>query len=238
MYNVYRRDRGGRGGGVLIAVHTNLDCHIVPELEVDGCEILWIRIKLKGCRSLYVCSYYRPDVADENSLTLFSSSIQRAAQISNAYLLIGGDFFIFPGFDWETGSIKPKSSYPRLQSEFLSIIYDNGLEQIVKEPTREDNTLDLFLTNCPHLIPRVEVTPGLSDHCIPYCEFNICAQRKKQAPREIPLYNKADWDSLKNAAKVISSELHELKQTSTTEELYMVHLQRKASGSSQELHPT
>ena len=77
----------------------------------------------------------------------------------------------------------------QLHHDFLNLISDNGLEQLVKEPTRDENTkgLDLFLTNCPQLIARVEIVPGLSDHSIPFCEFNVSTQKKKQAPRKIPL---------------------------------------------------
>ena len=35
---------------------------------------------------------------------------------------------------------------------------------MVTEPTRLNNTLDLFFTNLPTLIQEVEVVPGLSDH--------------------------------------------------------------------------
>ena len=218
-YKVYRRDRGGRGGGVLIAVRNNLESYIVPELENDDCELIWVRLKLKGRRTLYLGAYYRPDVADEQSLLKFSASLHRASQQQNACLLVGGDFN-FPGLDWESATLKTKSPCPRLHNDFLSLVYDNGLEQLVKEPTRDDNTLDLFLTNCPQLVPRVEVVPGLSDHNIPYCEFNICVPRKKQQQREILLYNRADWPSLRRAAIDLSTELQQMQDTATTEELW------------------
>ena len=46
-------------------------------------------------------------------------------------------------------TLKPRNPSLRMHHDFLSMIYDNDLEQLVKEPTREENTLDLFLTNCP-----------------------------------------------------------------------------------------
>ena len=188
------------GGGVLVAVPNSLDSYVAPDLEVDDCELLWVRIRLRGRCTLYVCAYYRPDVADEPSLTKLRTSPQRASGLPNAHrLLLGGDFNL-PGWDWNTMTLKPWPRTPstRLHHDFLSMVYDNGLEQLVKEPTREENTLDLFLTrNCPQLVPRVEVVPGISDHSIPYCEISTSARRKKQTQRQIPLYNKADWDSLR-----------------------------------------
>ena len=41
---------------------------------------------------------------------------------------------------------------------------DNNLEQIVTEPTRENNILDLCFTNNPGLVQNLEVEPGISDH--------------------------------------------------------------------------
>jgi hypothetical protein len=188
-YKIYRRDRGGLGGGVLIAIRNNLDSYAVPDLEVDDCELIWAKVKLRGRRTLYLGAYYRPDVADEPSLRKFEVSIQRATQLRNAHLLIGGDFN-FSGWDWPTSTLKPRSPSPRLHQDFMNIVNDHGLEQLVQEPTREDNTLDLFLTNCPQLVLRVEVVPGLSDHDIPYCEFNVHTDAEEEtgtAARDPPL---------------------------------------------------
>ena len=69
---MYRRDKGGRGGGVLVAVCNSLDSYVAPDVAVDDCELLWVRIRLRGRRTLYVCAYYRPDVADEPSMTNFA----------------------------------------------------------------------------------------------------------------------------------------------------------------------
>ena len=192
---------------------------VAPDLEVDDCELRWVRIRLRGRRTLYVCAYYRPDVADEPSMTKLRTSLHRASGLPNAHLLIGGDFNL-PGWDWNTMTLKPRTPSPRLQHDFLSMVYDNGLEQLVKEPTREENTLDLFLTNCPQLVPRVEVVPGISDHSIPYCEISTSARRKKQTQCQIPLYNKADWDSLRTAATELSADLKRMDGVATTEELW------------------
>ena len=46
----------------------------------------------------------------------------------------------------------------------IEIANDFGLEQIVTEPTRGKNTLDLFFTTNPTLVERSTVIPGISDH--------------------------------------------------------------------------
>ena len=62
--------------------------------------------------------------------------------------------------------------------------------------------------------------PGLSDHCIPYCEISTSPWRKKQTPRQIPLYARADWDSLRKAATELSTELQSRSDWDTTEGMW------------------
>ena len=191
----------------------------MPELSTD-CEIVWARVKLLGRKTLYVCCYYRPDDGDEVILVRLGESLDRAARIPNAYIMMGGDCN-FPSWDWPIMTLKPKPVYTRLHKDFIDMMHDHGLEQLVMEPTRLDNTLDLLLTNCPHLVPRVEVIPGLSDHNIPYCEFAITAARSRQVPRLIPLYSKADWKSIKSVMIDLHLAMVSDQRNLTTEELWL-----------------
>ena len=47
---------------------------------------------------------------------------------------------------------------------FLDSINDNGLEQLVLEPTRGKNVLDLIFCSHPHIISDINIIPGMSDH--------------------------------------------------------------------------
>ena len=217
IYTIYRKDRNRLGGGVLIAVRSNLNSHEVPELATD-CEMIWAAIKLQGRKTLYVCSYYRPNESDEPSLTKLGESFNRLNANNNHIYLIGGDFN-FPDWDYTTMSLKPNSSTPTLHRKFSSLIEDHGFEQMVISPTRLNNTLDLLLTNAPQLIPRVEVIPGLSDHDIPFCEFNVHSQKIKQVRRPIQLFKKADWNGMKGAMQTLYTELvSDRNRDLTTEE--------------------
>ena len=71
---------------------------------------------------------------------------------------------------------------------FGEILDDNGLTQIVEEPTRLNNILDLILTNCPNQISRTHIISGISDHNVVHTELDI--------PRRVPLYKKAGWTGL------------------------------------------
>ena len=172
-------------------------CEEVHELSTN-CEIIWVKIKVRGRRTLYLCCYYRCKTSDKESYEQFERSVERASRIPNADIVIGGDFN-FPGWDWSTLTLKPGSPEVELHYRFRDFLHDQGMEQMVTEPSRGENTLDLFITNNPNLVPRVEVVMGISDHDAVYAEFKTTAERRKQTSRPIPLYNKADWDGMRRA---------------------------------------
>ena len=66
----------------------------------------------------------------------------------------------------DTGaSITPSPAYGReLNSLFLEIIDDYGLEQLVHQPTRQGNIQDIILTSDSDMITNVDTAPGISDH--------------------------------------------------------------------------
>ena len=114
----------------------------------------------------------------------------------NSHVLIAGDMN-FPGYDWVNGCLKPNCNYPTLTYQFVDLLDDLSLTQLVTRPTRGNNTLDLFITNNPSLVTACRVIPGVSDHDAVLTELNIKPLRNKQTPRKIPLYKKADWEGLK-----------------------------------------
>ena len=63
-FNSYRRDRpAGSGGGVFILVskqfHSSQPEELIIEENTD-CELLWVKVKVKGSSDLYIGSFYRP----------------------------------------------------------------------------------------------------------------------------------------------------------------------------------
>ena len=56
-----------------------------------------------------------------------------------------------------------------MYEDFMERIHNFNLQQMVTTPTRQENLLDLFLTNTPSLAQNTETLPslGTSDHDIP-----------------------------------------------------------------------
>ena len=61
-------------------------------------------------------------------------------------------------------SMKSGSSFPTSYEDFVTLLDDFSLVQMVTEPTRGENVLDLFLTCNPTLVNDVTVSPGIADH--------------------------------------------------------------------------
>ena len=100
----------------------------------------------------------------------------------------------------------------------IEIANDFGLEQVVREPTRGKNTLDLFFTtNLTTLVERSTVTPGLSDHDgAPLIIISAKPRVIKQRPRKVYLYHKADTNALLSDLRRWSDEFSSRDLTDTS----------------------
>ena len=59
-FDAIRKDRASDAhGGVFIAFRRDLLCTEAPELDTK-CEIIWCKLNIIGCRTLYLGSFYRP----------------------------------------------------------------------------------------------------------------------------------------------------------------------------------
>ena len=113
----------------------------------------------------------------------------------------------FPGWNWKENTLKPNSTAPNLHTDFMDVLNNNALTQLVEEPTRQQNTLDLILTNHHGKVIRTDTIPGISDHDIVYTEFDLRPVKLQQKPRTIPLYNKANWYRMKTDLQNIKHTL-------------------------------
>ena len=195
-YTIIRDDRLTRnGGGVLLAISKRLTCEEQSDLKSD-CNATWAKITIKGVRTIYVSSFYKPLEDDEKSLSELWKSIKKIPQ--NSIIWILGDFNM-PGIDWSNESIKHQCKFKTLYTDFMENLIDFNLEQMVKTSTRDDNILDLFLTNQPGKVHTTKTLPSLgsSDHDIVFHEISIPIGRPIQPKRNIKLHGKANWEKFK-----------------------------------------
>ena len=212
-YKIYRKDRKDGYGGVLIGVKNTLCSTRVPEMENDG-ENVWVKIGVKGAKMLYVGAVYRPHEGDEVGHEQIKASLNKLATYPNANIWLCGDLN-YPGIDWPTSALKPDCRHRRLHQDLIDTLSDLGLQQIIEEPTRDTNTLDLFITNKRDNISKAQVIPGISDHDAVVVEGNIIPSTLKQPQRSIPLYDRGDWEGFKQHVREFNIRMEQTEYTDT-----------------------
>ena len=79
----------------------------------------------------------------------------------------------------------------------MSSLDTHALAQIHKEPTREENILDLLITNKPGLIKSSHSVPGISDHCAVVTELDIDPLYRRTKPCPVRQLINANWEVIR-----------------------------------------
>ena len=91
-----------------------------------------------------------------------------------------------------------------MNNAFLTLVEDIDLQQMVDFPTRNNATLDLFLTNRPSLINRLKSIPAISDHEALFIDSDVQAKLRRPTSHKIFLWKKADLEKLQNDMQAFS----------------------------------
>lgn len=209
-YDAIRKDRvGDAHGGVFLAFRKDLLCVETPEL-ITGSEMTWAKLEVVGCKTLHLCSFYRPpDKVDPQYLENLNESLKRIMKNKNAQVLVGGDFNC-GDIDWANMHVPPGVQKSQTQKQLVDIALEHCLTQVVDIPTRQDRTLDILLTNNPTPVNRIRGMPpiGKADHDIVYVEYDIKAKRLRQNPRKIFIYKRGDMEGLRSHMSNFSETFH------------------------------
>ncbi|CAG2222416.1 unnamed protein product [Mytilus edulis] len=69
-----------------------------------------------------------------------------------------------------------------LNEKLIEISNNKDMNQMVNEPTRGQNILDLLMTTNPGLVSNIEVHPGMSDHQVVIANIDMKAKTSKRNP--------------------------------------------------------
>ena len=206
-YDIFRKDRASRGGGVLLAVKKNLCAEEIP--SPSDTESVYCKVNIKGKKPIIFGSVYRPPNSDFNySYKIINDFYNIFNKFKSATLWFGGDFNL-PDIDWKSSEIIGNQNPQNLNSLFLDMSQDLCLDQIVNTPTRGTAILDLIFTNRPDIAKKPQIIAGLGDHdCVTH-EISLKIFRKKPIKREILLWTKADNENIINDCKSFRSKFFE-----------------------------
>lgn len=160
-YQVFRRDRATRGGGVAVLVNQNTEAHTLQ--QIANHESVTLKLSYGG-RSFVLFAVYRPPDSPPQYLCDLADHMSKFRR-DKIYLV--GDFNL-PNIDWN--SPFPSTNNDINASYMCDIMLIHNLQQGVKHPTRihgeAASILDLvFLSQATERF-TVSVETGLSDHCM------------------------------------------------------------------------
>ena len=195
------------GGGVLIAIKTDLEASSKMLKLKCKAEVLSVEIKFNNNSKICISTVYRVGtLGDQNykALETYYNHLIKTSKYSNLYIV--GDLN-FPGLkplNWSSGI-----SNNTLEQHFISLFDNLGIHQCIDEPTHyKGNTLDILLTNNPLSINNTTVKPEnslcSSDHFPILFNINSNVKRKKSSKRKIPNLKKANWDDLNHELSEIN----------------------------------
>jgi endonuclease/exonuclease/phosphatase family metal-dependent hydrolase len=135
-------------------------CRIINSVhELIGAELNGLNLRL----SIYLV--YRPAHQTVDNDTELYTLLSRLIQ--NKIAVIAGDFNC--NINWENRTSGMEGN------RLVDFANDNFLTQVVDEPTRGNNSLDLIFTSEDDLISIVIVGEyfGTSDHCVVKCKLGV-----------------------------------------------------------------
>ena len=162
----------------------------------SSCEVIWVQIHSQNHCSrilgLFCCPPQSP-VSVWDDLALCVSQLRQ--RLPDIPLLLGGDFNC-PGIDWGTSSLTELYLLILFRESLVQFAHDFLLEQIILEPTRGDNILDLCFTSHPASIHHYKTVPNLSDHDAIIIETFYNIPINKRLKKRVYCYNRANWEAL------------------------------------------
>lgn len=195
-FNIHRRDResGERGGGVMLAVRNHLRSVRRSDLET-GAEILACEIKPENRKKFLCLVFYRPPSSDISTLKALKQCLKKANNAHFTQFLVLEDFNL-PDINWQTMATERNDS---LHTELVKLVRDNFLWQLIDQPTRGDNILDLLLTNFPDRVMSLEIFDDIlnTDHRMFEFVLNFNINKRPPAQRKVYNFKKVDWDALR-----------------------------------------
>eukprot|EP00116_Pleurobrachia_bachei_P001864 sb/3462126/ len=173
-YSVFRSDRPERvGGGCVMYIHDSLPISFARSFSDRECSIVIAFSEAKNL--LFSCIYRPPDCSQKSFLSVLDILQQQINILSSNKLpdmFIMGDFNL-PLFNWGSDS-SPLNSSSAGYAALTDFIGENFLTQVVDQPTRGNNILDLIFTNTPQDVASIRTEDtGISDHKLVECLLTI-----------------------------------------------------------------
>ena len=162
-YKIYRNDRKSHSGGVAIICKYNLNPIQLYFNNFNNIE--HITLVLHSTKNIRLSCIYRPPSTDFNTHKSICKFLFALCDTISPTIIVGD--FNLPLYNWNDNTFP---NYPSTYCEFENSLCQNSLIQLITFPTRNNNLLDLLLTNNPMIISEINECPPfgfgkyISDH--------------------------------------------------------------------------
>ena len=148
---------------------------------------------------------YCPPSSSVEFVSSIASSLRSIPPNLSMYLC--GDFNL-PLVDW---AISGPTSSDKLSVQFCDTLHDFSLCQLVRDPTRGDNVLDLVLTNNSSSVSHLQVCDSLpgTDHDAVQFMFSTLPPKQLSVHHYLYNYKKANFDKFRETLSSVPWEMAE-----------------------------
>ncbi len=195
-YNMFLNCRENkRGGGVLMYIKDYINATEINRISSAAYEAVFVNLKING-KHIIVATIYRPPKLKPDDDAMLYDELEKIIKAKTS--IICGDFNL-PRIDWKNLTCDSEGS------RLLKVVKKLYLSQFVREPTLDNNVLDIVLASDAELINTCEVGEVLanSDHNIVRCEIN-CEVNIKENTILVPNYKKGNIPRLKSELQNIN----------------------------------
>ena len=192
------RDDGQERGGVAVFASTTARLAITPVAVSEQAERIWLTIHANN-GPILLGAWYRPPCRGEvASINSFETELQQHLP-NHIGAIITGDLNVHSK-KW----LKFSSGGETIEgSRLKAVCAIAGLKQLVRQPTRQKNLLDLVLA-CPQIASATATTvlPRIADHAVVQASLKFHVPVQQPVQRYIWQYQHADWQRLADMASV------------------------------------
>lgn len=161
-YTVFRADRPKNSGGSAILTSSALLVTRISVPSIPSVDLVCVDIHAKSQIRLINC-YVKPGIQTAH-MDEFIPVLANLISVPYMKILVGD--FNLPNIFWTQNKVLDKGSLA--EKRFFDFICINDFSQLVNHPTRNQNILDLVMTDRPDLISDLLIGPPFvtSDHCM------------------------------------------------------------------------
>ena len=157
----------------------DMQAQVLKELNIDGIEALWVKLIVKNKSFIFgVC--YRPPNQTSEEVEFFLNSMYATFDILNEMCTVSCPVLLVGDFNDRCELWESNHENSELGLRFHDLLNSFNMSQLIDEPTRGLNILDLVITNSIDSILNVKICDPFDnlDHCPIVGTINVSIKKK------------------------------------------------------------